>query len=216
MTRSSVNLSCHFDIVFVWHAIILLSPSNAWPGSQSRRHRGAFVGLAPKRNFKPPKLKCEIPYISNVFARFQNVKPPLHKPKAPQWKLSGDGSAGSATCNTTFCRNYDQPITSSLFGNTEVPSKGHACPTSHAVDLKMAREQHAYSYGTNYCQKLVTKWLSNLMQWGCLIWRGFDIIWTWRGTGLNFMKNSGTHSHSSWTHLLGVQEHITISLERRT
>jgi len=58
--------------------------------NQSRRHGGGGFGRpSPKRSSKPPpKLKREtINNISRVFVNVYNIKPPLHKCKAPLLKI---------------------------------------------------------------------------------------------------------------------------------
>jgi len=55
--------------------------------------RGVLVGLIPKQNSNPPKLKYEtikkVEFLSNIR---MSSSPAQHKCKAPNWGISGDGS----------------------------------------------------------------------------------------------------------------------------
>ena len=59
---------------------------------QSRRHGGALVGLGPSNRTPGPPNWNKEHYKPVDFCRFSECQAPLHKRKAPYWRLSGDGS----------------------------------------------------------------------------------------------------------------------------
>jgi len=109
--RCSLSRTPHSDSVppqWFGTPIVIRRPGNCAPLSPCTRGQwGTFIrsrsnpvategfgGLSPsKQSSKPTKFGEETLYISGVFFQFSEVRPHLHKRKAPYWWLSGHGSS---------------------------------------------------------------------------------------------------------------------------